>query len=47
MNSNQTIDEFIGNARHNALLLEQIAAAVYGTSEKNITINIKLEIREG
>lgn len=47
MNSSQTIAEFIGNARHNALLLKQIVAAVYGTSEENITINIKLEVREG
>lgn len=42
MNNNQTIAEFIGNARHNALLLKQIIAAVYGTAEENITINVQI-----
>lgn len=41
-NSQTTIAEFIGNARHNALLLKQIVAAVYGTSEENITINVQI-----
>lgn len=42
MNSSQTIAEFIGNARHNALLLKQIVAAVYGTTEENIVINVQI-----
>lgn len=42
MNNNQTIAEFIGNARHNALLLKQIIAAVYGTTEENIVINVQI-----
>lgn len=42
MNNNQTIAEFIGNARHNALLLKQVVAAIYGTSEENITINVQI-----
>lgn len=42
MNNNQTIAEFIGNARHNALLLKQIISSVYGTAEENITINVQI-----
>lgn len=42
MNNNQTVAELIGNARHNALLLRQIIASVYGTSEENIVINVQI-----
>lgn len=42
MNNNQTIAEFIGNARHNALLLKQVVAALYGVSEENIMINVQI-----
>ena len=45
MNNKQTIAEFIGNARHNAFLLKQIIAAVYGTSEDNITIHTQVVIK--
>ena len=42
MNKDQTVAEFVGNARHNALLLKQIIAAVYGTTEENIVINVQI-----
>lgn len=45
MNKNQTIDEFIRSARSNAFLLKKIIAAVYGTSEDNITICTQIDIK--
>lgn len=41
-NSQTTIAEVIDNARHNTLLLKQIIAAVYGTTEENIVINVQI-----
>ena len=45
MEKDQTITEFIGNARHNSLLLKQIIAAVYGTCEEIITIHVQIETK--
>ena len=46
MNKSATIQEFLNSAGNNAYLLRQMIAAVYGTSEDKVTIQVNIAVEK-
>lgn len=45
LNTSATIQDFINSARHNACLLRQMIAAVYGTSADQINVQVNISAK--